>query len=415
MVQKVIRWLAIVATTILIVSSALLPSSSAQAAAFNLNARSAYAIDAQTGQVLYQKNARKKYPVASLTKVLTLAVIEQDVAAHKLSWNQKVKVTPAVAKVANDWHFSNVQLIAGESYTVRQLAESMMIVSADGSTEALALADAGSTAAFNKKMQAVAHKAGVKDAKIYNMIGLPNGDLGKNKIKGVNKDAENLFSARDMALISKYLVDKYPDALKITKTKFANFRVSDGQSERLVNINALLPKNGFAPKNGEIDGLKTGNTDAAGKCIITTGTFDGRRIILVALHTKGDWNRQLKESKEFYEQLTDRYQPVTLNTTQQVSRKVQRMRVVHAKKRHSTKVDLQQPTAVWVPKGMTWQQMKPELTVKKADRSMTGRLKAPVKKDQQVGYLVLHPGDLPKVKVPVKALNEVQRSGWFDL
>ena len=118
MVQKVFRWLVIMATTVLIVSSALLPSTSAQAAAFKLNARSAYAIDAQTGQVLYQKNARKKYPVASLTKVLTLAVIEQDVAAHKLRWNQKVKVTPAVAKVANDWHFSNVQLNAGESSTV---------------------------------------------------------------------------------------------------------------------------------------------------------------------------------------------------------------------------------------------------------------------------------------------------------
>ena len=415
MIQKVIRWLAIVAATILIVSSAMLPSSSAQAAAFKLNARSAYAIDAQSGQVLYQKNARKKYPVASLTKVLTLAVIEQDVAAHKLSWNQKVKVTPAVAKVANDWHFSNVQLIAGESYTVRQLAESMMIVSADGSTEALALADAGSTAAFNKKMQAVARKAGVKDAKIYNMIGLPNGDLGKNKIKGVDKDAENLFSARDMALISKYLVDKYPDALKITKTKFANFRVTDGQSERLVNINALLPKNGFAPKNGEIDGLKTGNTDAAGKCIITTGTFDGRRIILVALHTKGDWNRQSKESKDFYEQLTNNYQPVNLNTTQQISRRVQRLRVVHAKHRHSTKVDLKQPTAVWVPKGMTWQQMKPKLTVQTNQRSMTGRLKAPVKKGQQVGHLVLHPGDLPTFKIPVKALNNVEKSSWFDL
>lgn len=413
MVQKVIRWLAIIATTMLIVSSALLPTSSAQAAGFKLNARSAYAIDAQTGQVLYQKNARKKYPVASLTKVLTLAVIEQDVAAHKLSWNQKVKVTPAVAKVANDWHFSNVQLIAGESYTIRQLAESMMIVSADGSTEALALADAGSTAAFNKKMQAVAHKAGVKDATIYNMIGLPNGDLGKHKIKCVDKDAENLFSARDMALISKYLVDNYPDALKITKTKFANFRVSDGQSERLVNINALLPKNGFAPKNGEIDGLKTGNTDAAGKCIITTGTFEGRRIILVALHTKGDWNRQSKECKEFYEQLTDQYQPVALNTTQQFSRRVQRMRVVHAKNRHSTKVDLTKPTTVWVPKGMTWQQMKPSLTVQKTDQSMTGRLKAPVKKGERVGYLVFHPGDLPTVKIPVKALNQVQRSGWF--
>lgn len=59
----------------------------------------------------------------------------------------------------------------------------MMIVSADGSAEALALASAGSTAAFNQKMQAVAKEAGVTDAKIYNMIGLANGDLGEMRLK----------------------------------------------------------------------------------------------------------------------------------------------------------------------------------------------------------------------------------------
>src|SRR5699024_4406527 len=202
--------------TVNVVSLGFANSASADTTKLNLNARAAYAIDAETGQVLYQKNANKTYPVASLTKVLTLAVIEQDVKNHHLSWNQKVKITPAVAKVANDWHFSNVPLNAGESYTIRQLIESMMIVSADGSAEALALADAGSTAAFNKKMQAVAKKAGVTDAKIYNMIGLANGDLGKNSLKGVKKTAEDQFSAKDMALISKYLIETYPDSLKIT-------------------------------------------------------------------------------------------------------------------------------------------------------------------------------------------------------
>ena len=82
------------------------------------------------------------------------------------------------------WHFFQCPTKCGESYTIRQLTESMMIVSADGSAEALALADAGSTAAFNKKMQEVAKKAGVTDAKIYNMIGLANGDLGKIALKG---------------------------------------------------------------------------------------------------------------------------------------------------------------------------------------------------------------------------------------
>ena len=137
--------------TVNVVTLGVINTVSADATTLSLNARAAYAIDAETGQVLYQKNANKTYPVASLTKVLTLVVIEQDVRNHHLSWNQKVKITPAVAKVANDWHFSNVPLNAGESYTIRQLTESMMIVSADGSAEALALADAGSTAAFNKK------------------------------------------------------------------------------------------------------------------------------------------------------------------------------------------------------------------------------------------------------------------------
>ena len=118
--------------TVNVVTLGVINTVSADATTLSLNARAAYAIDAETGQVLYQKNANKTYPVASLTKVLTLAVIEQDVRNHHLSWNQKVKITPAVAKVANDWHFSNVPLNTGESYTIRQLTESMMIVSADG-------------------------------------------------------------------------------------------------------------------------------------------------------------------------------------------------------------------------------------------------------------------------------------------
>ncbi len=236
----------------------------ADTTAFQMDARAAYAIDAESGQVLYQKNATKRYPIASVIKILTLGVILQDIRNHHLKWDQKIRITPAVAKMADDWHFSNVPLVNGEEYTVRQLVDSMMLVSADGSTEALALADAGSTAAFNKKMVAFAKKAGVTDIKIYNMIGLPNGDLGKHKLKDVDKDAENLLSAKDVALISKYLVENYPETLDITKQKFANFDVTKDQQYLMTNVNALLPQNGFAPKNGEIDGLKTGNTDRAG-------------------------------------------------------------------------------------------------------------------------------------------------------
>lgn len=382
----------------------------ADTAAFQMDARAAYAIDAESGQVLYQKNATKRYPIASVIKILTLGVILQDIRNHHLKWDQKIKITPAVAKMADDWHFSNVPLVNGEEYTVRQLVDSMMLVSADGSTEALALADAGSTAAFNKKMMAFAKKAGVTDIKIYNMIGLPNGDLGKHKLKGVDKDAENLLSAKDVALISKYLVENYPETLDITKQKFANFDVTKDQQYLMTNVNALLPQNGFAPKDGEIDGLKTGNTDRAGKCIVSTGTFAGRRIILVALHTKGEWNDQSKMQQDFYNKLIDGYQPVEIKKVNDLSAKLTSVKVKNGKNKNKANIKLTKKTTVWLPKNMKLQATKPTLRVQGDDQK---QLTAPLKKNQQVGSIELHIPGLPDFNIPVSANRSVAEKSMF--
>ncbi|OYS85982.1 D-alanyl-D-alanine carboxypeptidase [Limosilactobacillus reuteri] len=382
----------------------------ADTTAFQMDARAAYAIDAESGQVLYQKNATKRYPIASVIKILTLGVILQDIRNHHLKWDQKIKITPAVAKMADDWHFSNVPLVNGEEYTVRQLVDSMMLVSADGSTEALALADAGSTAAFNKKMMAFAKKAGVTDIKIYNMIGLPNGDLGKHKLKGVDKDAENLLSAKDVALISKYLVENYPETLDITKQKFTNFDVTKDQQYLMTNVNALLPQNGFAPKNGEIDGLKTGNTDRAGKCIVSTGTFAGRRIILVALHTKGEWNDQSKMQQDFYNKLVDEYQPVEIKKVSDLSAKLTSVKVKNGKNKNKANIKLTKKTTVWLPKNMKLQATKPTLRVQGNDPK---QLTAPVKKNQQVGSIKLHIPGLPDFNIPVSASQSVAKKSMF--
>lgn len=382
----------------------------ADTAAFQMDARAAYAIDAESGQVLYQKNATKRYPIASVIKILTLGVILQDIRNHHLKWDQKIKITPAVAKMADDWHFSNVPLMNGEEYTVRQLVDSMMLVSADGSTEALALADAGSTAAFNKKMMAFAKKAGVTDIKIYNMIGLPNGDLGKHKLKGVDKDAENFLSAKDVALISKYLVENYPETLDITKQKFANFDVTKDQQYLMTNVNALLPQNGFAPKDGEIDGLKTGNTDRAGKCIVSTGTFAGRRIILVALHTKGEWNDQSKMQQDFYNKLVDEYQPVEIKKVSDLSAKLTSVKVKNGKNKNKANIKLTKKTTVWLPKNMKLQATKPTLRVQGDDQK---QLTAPIKKNQQVGSIKLHIPGLPDFNIPVSTSQSVAKKSMF--
>lgn len=262
----------------------------------HVQAKAAVTIDAKTGQVLYAQNATKKMPIASVVKILTLAVIEEDINKGKLRWNTKIKISKPIGKIANDWHFSNVELDTGRTYTVRDLVNSMMIVSADGSTAALAIKDAGSTAAFNKKMQRVARKAGVRDAKIYNMIGLDNGSLGKLKLKGVKSSAENQFSALDVAKISRYLVQHYPSALKITSGNHVNFTSNDHQKYDMLNINYLIPKCGMEPDYGQVDGLKTGKTDKAGDCFSGTGVFGKRRLIFVVLNVPGTYNNMFTQS-----------------------------------------------------------------------------------------------------------------------
>ena len=246
-------------------------------------------------------------------------------------------------------------------------------------------------------MQQVARKAGVHDAKIYNMVGLPNSYMGAHALKGVDKDAENLFSARDLGLVSQYVIKKYPETLKITSTKFADFDVSADHKEHMVNINALLPQNGAAPKDWNIDGL-------------TTGTYAGRRVIVVALHTKGDWKDQSKMQKEFYEALANTYQPVTLNNMKALPKKLRTHHVVHAKKQHSTTVKLVKATPVWMPKGATWQQARPTFKLDRSHKSAAGQLTAPLKKGEQVGWIVLHPAGMPAMKVPVASAITIQHT-----
>lgn len=328
------------------------------------------AIDAKTGQILYQKNAQKRYPVASTIKILTLAVIEKDIQAHKLSWDQKVTISHPVAVMANDWRFSNVPLNEGESYTIKSLVDSMMLVSADGSAEALALADAGSVAKFNAKMQQVAKEAGVTDAKIYNMIGLSNGDLGTLRLKNVSKNAENQISAVDLAKIASWLLNHYPDVVNITKTAQEDFPVSDSQTYHMQNINLMIKGAALDRADGEIDGLKTGTTDSAGNCFVSTGTFNNRRLVTVVLNVPGDFNNQFQQTNNLYNRVLGHFAPQTIKKGALIK--------VGQKKARAAKT-----TTLWLPK---------DTKLEKKTIKIKGTLKGSK----------LTPNDMPQVALKLK-------------
>lgn len=333
-------------------------------------AKAAIAMDAKTRQILYQKNAQKRYPVASTIKILTLAVIEKDIQAHKLSWDQKVTISHPVAVMANDWRFSNVPLNEGESYTIKSLVDSMMLVSADGSAEALALADAGSVAKFNAKMQQVAKEAGVTDAKIYNMIGLSNGDLGTLRLKNVSKNAENQISAVDLAKIASWLLNHYPDVVNITKTAQEDFPVSDSQTYHMQNINLMIKGAALDRADGEIDGLKTGTTDSAGNCFVSTGTFNNRRLVTVVLNVPGDFNNQFQQTNNLYNRVLGRFAPQTIKKGALIK--------VGQKKARAAKT-----TTLWLPK---------DTKLEKKTIKIKGTLKGSK----------LTPNDMPQVALKLK-------------
>ena len=336
----------------------------------DVGAKAAIAMDAKTRQILYQKNAQKRYPVASTIKILTLAVIEKDIQAHKLSWDQKVTISHPVAVMANDWRFSNVPLNEGESYTIKSLVDSMMLVSADGSAEALALADAGSVAKFNTKMQQVAKEAGVTDAKIYNMIGLSNGDLGTLRLKNVSKNAENQISAVDLAKIASWLLNHYPDVVNITKTAQEDFPVSDSQTYHMQNINLMIKGAALDRADGEIDGLKTGTTDSAGNCFVSTGTFNNRRLVTVVLNVPGDFNNQFQQTNNLYNRVLGRFAPQTIKKGALIK--------VGQKKARAAKT-----TTLWLPK---------DTKLEKKTIKIKGTLKGSK----------LTPNDMPQVALKLK-------------
>lgn len=248
-----------------------------------INAKAALAIDAQTGQILYSQNIDQKLPIASITKLLTVMVIQDEIDQHKLSWNSKIKITAKVAEIAEDSEYSNVDLTEGQSYTVEDLVKSALVKSADGATLALASALGDSTAQFNQKMQQKARQIGVKDAQIVNSVGLTNSQLKSSALSNVGDNVENKMTAKDVGLIAAYLVNHYPKLLKM-----AGLTSFNHNGETVTTINKMLTDDQYQTSGVTIDGLKTGTSDAAGACLVSSATFQGRHIITVVLHANGD-------------------------------------------------------------------------------------------------------------------------------
>ena len=253
-----------------------LATSSALAQDFDATAEHAIAVEASTGKILYEKDANTPDGIASITKLLTIYLVYKDIKEGKLSWNTKVDISDYAYDLTTDSLASNVPM-EKRQYTVKELVNASLVASANSAAIALAEKVGGSESKFVDMMSAQLKEWGITDASLVNSSGLNNSMLGDNIYPGSSSDAENMMSAKDVAIVARHLILDFPEVLDITSQSTSDF---DGVTMTSSN---LMLKYMTSYRDG-VDGLKTGTTDLAGACFVGTTEENGMRIITVILN-----------------------------------------------------------------------------------------------------------------------------------
>ena len=238
--------------------------------------KGAIVMDAATGNVLFEDRADYISPPASMTKLMTFAVLEDRIASGAITLATPIKIMPEAAKMGG----TQVFLDPRETFPVEELIYAMMIQSANDASYALARASAGSVEAFVELMNAKAAALGMKNTTFRTPHGLPPSN---------RKIADgDLTTPRDFALLSRHLLLN-TDVLKYTAVRTRPF----GQGVRAQPM-AMTNHNHLIGKVDGVDGLKTGFTNGAGFCLSATAQRNGRRVIVVTMGSEQAKARDLK-------------------------------------------------------------------------------------------------------------------------
>lgn len=236
------------------------------------NAKSAIMIEASTGEILFQKNKDEKLAPASMTKMMSMLLIMEEIENGNLKWNEMITTSEKASSMGG----SQIFLKVGEKMTVEDLLKGVAIASGNDAVVALAERVSGSEEQFVKRMNTRAKDLGLKNTNFINATGLT---------------ADNHYSsAYDMSLIAKELV-KHEKILEFTSTYEDYLRKDTKSPFWLVNTNRLVRF-----KEG-VDGLKTGFTDEAGYCLTATMKKDNMRLITVVMKEENTSKRSADTTK----------------------------------------------------------------------------------------------------------------------
>lgn len=224
---------------------------------------SAILMEASTGQVIYERDADTKRSPASITKIMTLILIFDELKSGNLKLDDEV-TTSAYAKSMGG---SQVFLEEGEVQTVETMIKCIVVASANDASVAMAEKICGSEEAFVERMNARAKELGMTETHFCDCCGLTS-------------DEQHYTSARDVALMSRELITKYPEIYRYTKIWMEDIThvTQKGSTPfTLSSTNKLLKQYEYTT------GLKTGSTSVAKYCFSATAHKDGIDLIAVVM------------------------------------------------------------------------------------------------------------------------------------
>ena len=236
-------------------------------AAPTINASSYLVMDYASGHLLVEENIDKRLPPASLTKIMTTYVVANEIKNGNLDLKDEVLVSEKAWRTQGSRMFIEV----GTRVSVDELLNGVIIQSGNDASVALAEHISGTEEVFADLMTQHARRLGMANTNFMNSTGLP--------------DENHYTSARDLGILARAYIKDFPENYKRHSIK--EFTYNDIKQQ---NRNKLLWR------DSSVDGMKTGHTEAAGYCLVTSAERDGMRLISVVMGSVGP-NARAKASQ----------------------------------------------------------------------------------------------------------------------
>ncbi len=352
--------------------------------------KSAILIDYDTGQILYEENAHDPLIPASMVKLMVLFLVMEQLEAGNLHLSDQVTASEWAAKMGGQ----QIHLAKGETFTLQEMLDAMVIASANDAAVAVAEYLAGDVAACVDLMNTRAKALGMKNTIFANVHGLP---AGRGQV-------DDVTTAYDIAILGRALVQSYPQVLEWTSTLSRQFpQVSEGTTYStpfrkeimtLVNTNNYLLR-----RVTGVDGLKTGYHSRAGFNVCVTAKQNDRRLIAVVMGAPSQAERNKAAKHLLNTGFTEFERIMVLQKGLTVGKPVP---VVQGQKQAASLVAAD--NAIILVKKGDEDQIRQEIEL------AAPRLVAPVRQGTKVGEAVIFVGERPVTSVDLVIEEDIAKS-----